>query len=93
MIAPLKPTNTELPDMVLEHPGIHVLTEEYHDCICGIDSDCERVIYDLEKMLEVIMAGDETLSRDDAYEHFTFNIKDCMPKEVSPVYIFPVTSE
>jgi hypothetical protein len=44
-------------------------------------------------MLDVIMAGDETLSKDDAYEHFTLNIKDCMPKEVSPVYIFPVNPE
>lgn len=89
MIAPIK-SEPELPDLILEHPGLHVLTDEYHDCIVGINAECTRVIYDIEKILEVIKQQDEKLTREDCWEHFSHNIQDCMPKEFSPVYIFPV---
>lgn len=89
MIAPIN-NKPVLPDLVLEHPGLHVLTDEYHECIVGINDDCTRVIYDIEKILEVIKQQDDELSRVDCWEHFSFNIRDCMPKEVSPVYIFPI---
>lgn len=92
MIAPLKPTNTELPDMILEHPGLHVLTPEYNSCIIGIDDLLERVIYDLNKMIDII-ALDPDLTREDAWEHFYFNIQDCMPLDVKPIYVHTITHD
>lgn len=88
MIAPIN-DKAELPDLIVEHE-LCVLTDEYHKCIVGINDECTRVIYNVEKMIEIIMAQDETLTKEDAWEHFYFNIKDCMPREVNPVYIFPI---
>jgi hypothetical protein len=88
MIAPIK-SEPVLPDLVLEH-GLHVLTDEYNECIVGINAECTRVVYDIEKILEVIQQQDKNLTRDDCWKHFSNNIQDCMPREVSPVYIFPI---
>ena len=89
MIAEIKPA---IPDMVLEHPGLHVLTSEYNSCIIGIDDLCERVIYDLNKMIDII-AEDPDLTREDAWEHFYFNIQDCMPRDVKPIYVHTIAHD
>lgn len=80
-----------MPEVLLDFPDVLVLPDEYNKCIAGMSWDCSRVVYDVEKMIDVIMAqskGSEyELDENEAFEHFTFNIECAFPPDQGPYFI------
>jgi len=52
--------------------------------IIGVDETSMRLIYSYKKIIEILMA--EGLTREDAQEHFDFNIGGAYVGEKTPIY-------
>ena len=83
---------TPLPEVLVKcYPHILVLPDEFNKCIVGLSWDCNQIVYDVDKLIEVVIAGSKgseyELSYDDAWEHFTFNIECAFPSGEGPHFI------
>lgn len=79
---------TPLPKILFDFPELLVLPDEFNKCIVGLSWDCGRVVYDIDRMIDVITAtSDGELDKDDAWEHFTFNIECAFPPDQGPYFI------
>lgn len=80
---------TPLPEVLVQNfPHILVLPDQFNKCIVGLSWDCNQIVYDVDKLIEVVISdsGGE-LSYDDAWEHFTFNIECAFPTDKGPHFI------
>lgn len=59
----------------------------FNDCIIGTDYKKLRVVYSIERMLQVMIARDG-MSMEEAIEYFDFNIGGAYMGEMTPVYVW-----
>ena len=64
-----------------------MLADGLEDAAVGVLFAPTRVLYDTEKVLEVLMKRDG-MSHDDAYEFFSFNIEGAYVGPKTPVFMF-----
>lgn len=64
-----------------------MLADGFEDAIIGLDTSNEvfRVIYDREKMINILMQRDE-MSMEDAIEHLEYNVWGAYVGEGTPIY-------
>jgi len=64
-----------------------MLADGFEDAIIGLDTSNEvfRVIYDREKMIDILMQRDE-MSMEDAIEHLEYNVWGAYVGEGTPIY-------
>ena len=70
-------------------PAIILEPEMFDDAIIGIAERCGEsplVAYDRDRCIEIIMA-DSGCSREEAEEHYEFNIAGCWVGEGTPVFL------
>lgn len=69
-----------------------LLTEEEYDlAIIGISQE-QRVIYSVEKIIEIIMVW-QNISYEEAYEHFEFNIEGAHMGAFTPIFCHTIGDE
>ena len=72
----------------LYDPELLVLPEEYDDCIVGIVEGFNipsTVAYDLTMIIDKLMQDD--MSYEDAWEHYSYNIRGTYMGMTTPVFI------
>ena len=67
-----------------------VFADGFDDAIVGVSHQFNSlsVAYDKNKVLGILMAGDEEMTRDDAEEYFSFNIIGSYVGEHTPSFIY-----
>lgn len=75
-------TETRLEQLGLDDDAIYY--EEYDDAIVGSDSK-GRVVYDIEKCIEVLMKN-SGMSYDEACEYFWFNTEGAYFGYMTPIF-------
>lgn len=69
-----------------------LLADGFDSCIIGFCSDSERIVYNREKMIELIMKRDN-MSDIDALEFLEYNIWASYVGEHTPIYVWTDTIE
>lgn len=60
----------------------------YDDAVVGVDSNGEKLIYDVSKMLDIMVERDE-LNEDEAIDHFEYNIsRSILYVENAPILMY-----
>ena len=59
----------------------------FNDCIIGTDYKKLRVVYSIERMLQVMITRDG-MSMEEAIEYFDFNIGGAYVGEMTPMYVW-----
>ena len=61
----------------------------FEEAIIGLDTSAEifRVVYDIDKIIEILMERDE-MTEEDALEHFSYNIQGSYVGEGTPIYVY-----
>lgn len=68
------------------YPEIELLQADGFDAaIIGVDLNSERVVYDVDTMITILVS--EGMSPDDAVEHLHFNVLSAYVGEKTPIYI------
>jgi hypothetical protein len=60
--------------------------KHYDDCIIGISYEGNQLIYDSNKIMDVLMQKDE-MTEDEALEFFEYNILGSYVGESTPIYV------
>ena len=72
-----------------QFPELEVLQADgFDDAIIGLEPLSGKLIYDISKMVEVLL--EEGLSHEDAIEHLDFNVLDAYVGENTPLYIHTI---
>lgn len=74
------------------YPENAIIVDGFDDCIIGIAERCSQpdiVAYDTDKIIEKLVA--DGMLRDEAEEHFYFNIQGAWLGEDTPVFIRKLT--
>ena len=59
----------------------------FDEAIIGVlDSIKPKLVYDIDKIAEILMTRDE-MSKEDAHEHISFNITSAYVGEKTPVFV------
>jgi hypothetical protein len=61
-----------------------LFVDGFDAAIIGVDTVTYRVVYNMEIMIEVLIA--EGMSYEDALEHFSYNIEGAYVGEKTPIY-------
>ena len=66
-----------------------MLADGFEDAIIGLDASSEvfRVIYDKEKMIDILVQRDE-MTVEDAIEHLEYNVWGAYVGEGTPIYAY-----
>jgi hypothetical protein len=59
----------------------------FNDCIIGTDYKKLRVVYSIERMLQILIDR-EGMSMEEAMEYFSFNIGGAYMGEMTPMYVW-----
>ena len=78
-------TQTNLDKLVLDDEAIYY--EEYDSAIIGADSK-GRVVYDIEKCVEILVDGG--MEYEEACDYFWFNTEGAHYGEMTPLFIHKV---
>lgn len=62
-----------------------LFAEGFDDAIIGVDIDSERVVYDKDKMIELLVA--EGMKPTDAIEYLEFNVWGAYVGVHTPIYV------
>lgn len=62
-----------------------LIADGFNDAIIGIDSSSMRVIYSVEKCIEILCL-DDGMDPDDAIEHFEYNVRGSYVGEKTPIW-------
>jgi hypothetical protein len=65
-----------------------MLATGFEEAIIGLDTSAEifRVVYDIDKIIEILMERDE-MTEEDALEHFSYNIQGSYVGKGTPIYV------
>ena len=61
-----------------------LIAEGFDEAIIGIEDTSMRLIYSIEKCIDILIA--EGLSEEDAIEHFEFNVRGSYVGEQTPIW-------
>ena len=59
----------------------------FNDCIIGNEYNTNRVVYSIERMLQILIDRDG-MSMEEAIEFFDFNIGGAYVGEMTPMYVW-----
>lgn len=62
-----------------------LIADGFNDAIIGIDSSSMRVIYSVEKCIEILCL-DGDMDPDDAIEHFEYNVRGSYVGDKTPIW-------
>ncbi len=81
-------TDAEIKQWAEERGLVFTIPDGYPEAFVGATNDGEeaRAVYDREKIIALLMEVDE-MSREDAEEHFSFNIEGAAHPETGPIFI------
>jgi len=84
----LREVNTkQLINMISRHPeGEFVVAEGFDEAVVGYDPRNERLIYDRNRMVEILMK-EEKMNQDEAWEYLEYNVFDTYMGTETPVFI------
>ena len=72
--------------LVQMYPELELLQADGFDAaIVGIDLSSERVVYDVDTMIAILVS--EGMTPEDAVEHLEFNVLGAYVGEKTPIYI------
>lgn len=63
----------------------YILADGFNDCIIGIDVQNERIVYDKQKMIDVLI--NDGMSDDEAVEFLEYNTWYACVSPNNPIYI------
>ena len=79
----MKPNNID--KVIEQYPdGTFLIVSGMDAAIVGVEYSSLRLVYDVEKIIEVLM---KDMSREDAIEYFEYNILDAYVGEMTPIFI------
>lgn len=79
--------NSKLEELLDNHPDVEfLLVDGFDDAIVGVDNNIERLVYDYEYMVSMLMMHDG-MERGDAIEHLEYNVVNSYVGEKTPIYI------
>lgn len=58
----------------------------FDDAIIGVDAYHEKLVYDVSKMV-LILIGENQMSEDDAMDYLYFNVIDAYIGEQTPIFV------
>jgi len=66
-----------------------MLATGFEEAIIGLDTSGEvfRVVYDIDKVIEILMEDEET-TEEDALEYFNYNMLGAYVGEGTPIYVY-----
>jgi hypothetical protein len=77
----------QLIHMISRHPeGEFVVAEGFDEAVVGYDPRNERLIYDRNRMVEILMK-EENMNQDEAWEFLEYNVFDTYMGNETPVFI------
>ncbi len=75
-----------LEDIIENYPDEEFLVADgFNDAIIGVDEPSMRLIYSINKCIEILMF-DENMSEEDALEHFSYNVSGGYVGEKTPIW-------
>lgn len=63
----------------------YLIADGFDAAIIGVDMASERVVYDKQKMVEILI--EEGMDSDDAIEHLEYNVWCAYVGEHTPIYV------
>lgn len=69
-----------------------ILADGFHEAIIGFDELGGRVIYSIEKVLDILM-DEQGMNFDEAWEYFEYNMRGAYVGAKTPVWSMPVDVE
>jgi hypothetical protein len=63
----------------------YLKADGFDGAIIGVDANVERIVYDKQKMLDILIA--EGMDDDDAIEHLEYNVWCAYVGENTPIYV------
>jgi len=63
----------------------YLKADGFDNAIIGVDANVERIVYDKQKMLDILIA--EGMDDDDAIEHLEYNVWCAYVGENTPIYV------
>lgn len=79
--------NSKLEELLDNHPDVEfLLVDGFDDAIVGVDHNIERVVYDYERMVSILMMCDD-MEMDEAIDYLSYNVVNSYVGEKTPIYI------
>ena len=63
----------------------YLKADGFDGAIIGVDANVERIVYDKQKMLDILIA--QGMDDDDAIEHLEYNVWCAYVGENTPIYV------
>lgn len=71
-------------DIIAEINPDALLVDGFDPAIIGT-SECMRVVYSIEKMIEILV--EEGMTEEDAWDHLSYNVLCAYVGEFTPIYV------
>lgn len=78
--------NQELRDKIAENNDMLLFADGFDGAIVGITEDCMHVVYDANKMIEILVKYEE-MTYEDAVDYLGYNTFCAYVGENTPIYI------
>jgi hypothetical protein len=66
--------------------GEFLIADGFDEAIVGLDTDLQRVVYSIDKCVDIIIQ-DMEITWEDAIEHFYYNVAGSYVGEQTPIFI------
>ena len=79
---------TVLEKIIQDHPDsdfLRMTEESFNAAIIGVDKDGERLVYDSNAVVQVLI--NEGMDEEDAWDYFYYNIEGAYVGEKTPLFI------
>jgi acetyl-CoA carboxylase carboxyltransferase component len=70
---------------ILEDYEDVLIADGFDDAVIGIEPMTMRVVYDIDKVIEILM--DQGMDHDEAIEYYEFNIVGAYVGEQTPIFV------
>jgi hypothetical protein len=79
-------SNNNIQQIIEIYPeGTFLVADGFDDAIIGVDEENFRVVYDIDKVITILMRDD--MSMDEAYEFYYYNIVGSYVGDNTPIFI------
>ena len=82
--------NNRTIDIIMHsHPeNQFIIATGFDDAIIGVDESSMRIIYSIQKCIQILMEEDK-MSEEDAIEYFDYNVSGSYIGDQTPIWSFP----
>lgn len=73
--------------MIELEESLALLADGFEEALVGVDEDKGRAVYDVSKMIDIMLSENEGMTYDEALEYLEFNTFRAYVGEMTPIYV------